>query len=80
MVEENSFVSFEKKPVFDFPDHIFFTLSLLILLCDGFVDILLFGLVGIAGLHHRDFLFIVVGEFDLLDDLFVLEVDRVHFG
>jgi hypothetical protein len=31
-------------------------------------------------LHDRDFLLIVVGELDLLDDLLVLEVDRVHFG
>lgn len=80
MVEKDSFVSFEQKPVFDFADHIFFAFGLLILLCDGLVDILLFGLVGIAGLDHRDLLLIVVGELDLLDDLLVLEVDCVHFG
>lgn len=80
MIEKDGFVSFEQKPVFDFADHIFLPFRLFILLGDGFVDILLLGLVGIAGLYHRDLLFIVVGEFDLLDDFFVLEVDCVHFG
>ena len=81
MVEEDCLVTLEEEPIFDLPDDVLLALGLFVLLCDGFVDVLLFGFVGIAGVHHRDLLVVdVVGELQLLDDLLILEVDLVHLG
>ena len=48
MVEEHCFVSFEEEPILDFPDGLFFMFCFLILLCDTFINILFFALVGIS--------------------------------
>lgn len=81
MVEEDCLVTLKQEPILDLTDDILLALCLLIFLSDGLVDVLLLGLVRIAGMHNRDLLVIdVVGHFQLLDDLLVLEVDLVHFG
>lgn len=81
MVEEHCFVSLKKEPVLYLSDDVFLTFSFLVLLGDGLVDVLLFGLVGITRMHDRYLLVLdVVGEFQLLDDLLVLKVNLVHFG
>jgi len=80
MVQKDRFVSLEQEPVLDLTDHIFLPLSLLVLLRNRLVYVLLLALVGISRLHHRYLLIVVVGQFDLLDDLLVLEVNRVHLG
>jgi hypothetical protein len=51
MVKKDSFVSFEEKPILDFTDDFLFALGLLIFLSNRFVDILLFALIGVSGLH-----------------------------
>lgn len=81
MVEEDCLVTLKEEPVFDLSNDVLLALGLLVLLRDGFVDVLLLGLVSITGMHNRDlFVIDVVGELQLLDDLLVLEVDLVHLG
>jgi hypothetical protein len=82
MIEEHSFVSLEEEPVFDFTNGFLLVLSFFVLLRDGFIDVLfLTTLVIFCGVDDRDALFLcVVGEFYLLYDFFIFEVDLVHFG
>ena len=81
MVQEDSLVPFEKKPVFYLTDCLLLPLSLLVLLRNRLVYILLLALVGVSGLDHRYLLlFKVISHLNLLDNLLVLEVYRVHFS
>ena len=80
VVQEDRLVALEQEPVFYFADHLLLAFRLLVLLRYRFVYVLLLALVGFAGLHNRNLLLVVVGQLDLLDDLLVLEVDRVHLG
>ena len=59
VVQEDGFVSFEQEPVLDFPYGLLLVLGFLVLVGYRFVDVLLFGLVGIATLNHADLLFLV---------------------
>ena len=49
---------------------------------DALVYVLLFGLIRIAALHHTDLLVLIghISHLNLLDNLFVLKVDGVHFS
>lgn len=59
VVQEDCFVSFEQEPVLDLPYGLLLVLGFLILMGYRFVDVLLFGLVGVATLNHADLLFLV---------------------
>jgi len=79
MVEEHCFVSLEEEPVLYLPYDVLLPFSFFVLLGDGLVDVLLFGLVGITRVHDRYLLVVdVVGELQLLDDLLVLKVNLIH--
>ena len=81
MVQKNCFISFEQKPIFDFSDRIFFTFSLFILLCDRFIDILLFGLVCITRMNNWDLLLLRISNYlNLLNYFLILKINLVHFG
>ena len=81
MVQKNSFVSFEQKPIFNLPDYLLLVFSFLVFLGYRFVDILLFGFICISRLHNRYLLLLGgVGHLHLLYNLLVLEVYRIHLG
>lgn len=52
VVQEDCLVTLEQEPVFYLTDDVFLALGFLVLLGDGLVDVLLLGLVGIAGVDH----------------------------
>ena len=51
MVEEHCFVSLEEEPVFYLPYDVLLPFSFFVLLRDGLVDVLFFGLIGITRMH-----------------------------
>jgi len=48
MIQKHCLISFEQKPIFNFPNGILFGLSFLIFLSDWFIYILFFGLIGLS--------------------------------
>jgi hypothetical protein len=60
MVQKYGFVPLKQKPILYLTDDVLLAFCLLVLLGDGFIDILLFGFVGIAGVDHRDLLIVYV--------------------
>ena len=81
MVQEDSFISFEQKPIFYLTNNILFALSLFISLGNWFINVLLLWLVCFTRMHHWNLLIIdVICQLNLLDDFLVLEVDLIHLG
>ena len=52
VVEEDGLISFEEEPVLDFADDVLLPFGFLVFLSDRFIDVLLLGLVGIAGVDN----------------------------